>query len=119
MYQGAGMKRSSYREQNYAFGQLMLTLRSAMGLTQAGLAQALDVSRRSVADWEAGAKYPKAIHLKQFVALAVMYQVFQAGQEADEIRALWRSAHQKELLNEAWLAGLLSETHATGSRHSD
>ncbi|MFL5806900.1 MAG: helix-turn-helix domain-containing protein, partial [Roseiflexaceae bacterium] len=59
------MKRSSYREHDYEFGQLMLTLRSAIGLTQAGLAQALGVSRRSVADWESGGKYPKAAHLKQ------------------------------------------------------
>ena len=93
------MKRSSYREHDYEFGQLMLTLRSAIGLTQAGLAQALGVSRRSVADWEAGNKHPKAAHLKQFIALAVTHQAFQVGHEADDIRALWKAAHQKELLN--------------------
>src|SRR5215218_133237 len=111
-----GMKRSSHREQDYAFGRLMLTLRSAIGLTQAGLAQALGISRRSVADWEAGVKYPKAVHLKQFVALAVAHQAFQAGHEADEIRALWKAARQKELLNEAWLSDLLSDVQAKRSR---
>jgi predicted ATPase/transcriptional regulator with XRE-family HTH domain len=110
------MKPSAYREQDYAFGQLILTLRSAMGLSQAGLAQALGVSRRSVADWEAGAKYPKAAHLKQFVTLAVAHQAFQTGHEADAIRALWKAARQKELLNEAWLSDLLSNAQAPGAR---
>jgi predicted ATPase/transcriptional regulator with XRE-family HTH domain len=110
------MKPSSYRDQDFAFGQRMLTLRSAMGLTQAAVAQALGVSRRSVADWEAGAKYPKAPHLKHFVALAVTQQLFQAGQEADEIRALWKAARQKELLSETWLSDILSAAPLAGSR---
>jgi DNA-binding transcriptional regulator YiaG len=110
------MKRSSYREHDYAFGQLMLTLRSTIELTQAGLAQALGVSRRSVADWEAGKKHPKAAHLKQFVALAATHQAFQAGHEADEIQALWKAAHQKEPLSEVWLSDLLLEAGVTRSR---
>jgi hypothetical protein len=44
----------TYRERNYAFGQAMLTLRTAMNLTQAGLAQVLGVSRHAVQGWEAG-----------------------------------------------------------------
>jgi WD40 repeat protein len=35
------MKRFSYRERDYAFGQAMLTLRTSIGLTQAGLADLL------------------------------------------------------------------------------
>ena len=42
------MKRSLYGEPDYAFGQLMLTLRTHMGLTQASLAKLLRVSRRAV-----------------------------------------------------------------------
>ena len=38
------MKRSSYGERDYGFGQAMLTLRTAIGLTQAGLAEFLGVS---------------------------------------------------------------------------
>jgi transcriptional regulator with XRE-family HTH domain len=106
------MKRSAYREHDYAFGQRMLTLRSALGLTQAGLAQALGVSRRSVADWEAGNKYPKAAHLTQLIALALKHQVFHVGHEAEEIRALWRAAHQKVLLDDVWLSDLLSQVQA-------
>jgi transcriptional regulator with XRE-family HTH domain len=63
------VKRSSrYDERDYAFGQAMLTLRTNIGLTQAGLADLLHVSRRAVAEWEAGSNYPKAEHLKQFIA---------------------------------------------------
>ncbi len=42
------MKRFSYRERDYAFGQAMLTLRTTIGLTQAGLADLLGISRRAV-----------------------------------------------------------------------
>ena len=109
---GVCMKRSAYRERDYVFGQRMLTLRSAIGLTQAGLAALLGVSRQSVADWETGGKYPKAAHLTQFVALAVTHQAFHVGHEADDIRALWRAAHQKVLLDEVWLSDLLSHVQA-------
>src|SRR5947209_7984330 len=50
------MKRYSYRERDYAFGQLMLTLRMHIGLTQEGLAKRLHINRRAVAGWEAGSK---------------------------------------------------------------
>ena len=101
------MKRSSYGERGYAFGQMMLTLRTTIGLTQAGLAERLGVSRRAVAEWEAGSAYPKAEHLKAFLALCVRASAFPAGRETEEIRTLWRAAHQKILLDELWLHGLL------------
>src|SRR6266436_2273185 len=101
------VKRSSYRERDYAFGQLMLTLRTSIGLTQAGLGDLLGVSRRAVAQWEAGSSYPTAERLKQLITLGVQQQAFPAGRQEEEIRALWRAAHQKVLLDEAWLAALL------------
>ncbi len=48
------MKHGVYQERDYAFGQRMLTLRTAIGLTQAGLADMLGVSRNAVSGWEAG-----------------------------------------------------------------
>ncbi len=105
------MKRSSYGERDYAFGQLMLTLRMSIGLTQAGLAERLRVSRRAVAEWEAGSSYPKAEHLKQLIVLGVRASAFPEGREAEEIRALWKAAHQKVLVDESWLAALLSQQH--------
>ncbi len=101
------MNRSSYSEHDYAFGQMILTLRTHIGLTQAGLAELLGVSRRAVAEWEAGSSYPKAEHLKQLIALGVQQQAFPAGREAEEIHTLWQAAHQKLLFDESWLAALL------------
>src|SRR5438132_1065207 len=103
------MKRSSYGERDYAFGQAMLSLRTALGLTQAGLAKHLGVSRRAVGEWEVGSSYPKAEHLKALMALAVQHQAFPAGREAEEIRAFWQAARQKLLLDESWLSALLSQ----------
>jgi WD40 repeat protein/transcriptional regulator with XRE-family HTH domain len=87
----------------------MLTLRTEIGLTQAGLANELCISRRAVGEWEAGNSYPKAEHLKKVIALAIQQEVFPAGHEVEEIRALWRAAHQKILLDERWLSILLSQ----------
>ena len=105
------MKRYSYGEQDYAFGQAMLTLRTNIGLTQAGLAELLGVSRRAVGKWEAGGAYPKAEHLKALLAFAVKQQAFDAGHEEEEIRAFWKAAHQKVLLDKSWLSTLLSQQH--------
>src|SRR5260370_11099629 len=105
------MNRSLYGERDYGFGQRILTLRTHIGLTQAGLAELLHVSRRAVTEWEGGLSYPKAEHLQQLIALGVQQQAFAAGREAEEIRALWHAAHQKLLLDEAWLAALLGRPH--------
>ena len=110
------MKKSSYGERDYAFGQLALGLRTSIGLTQAGLARQLGISRQAVVGWEAGSSYPKASHLKALLALAVKEQVFPAGHEVEEIRALWKAAHQKVLLDETWLSVLLSQPPAPSAQ---
>jgi transcriptional regulator with XRE-family HTH domain len=46
------MRTHTYRERDYAFGQAIVTLRTAMGLTQVELAQFLGVSRGAVLGWE-------------------------------------------------------------------
>ncbi|HEX6551858.1 MAG TPA: helix-turn-helix transcriptional regulator, partial [Ktedonobacteraceae bacterium] len=96
------MKRTSYGERDYAFGQRMLGLRTSIGLTQAGLAGLLGISRQALGEWEAGSSYPKAEHLKDMIALGVRASAFAAGREEEEIRALWHAAHQKVLLDESW-----------------
>src|SRR5437660_3827906 len=102
------MKRRVYRERDYAFAQLVLTLRTAIGLTQTGLAERLGASRRAVAEWEGGLSYPKAERLKELITLGMQQQAFAAGREEEEIRALWKAAHQKVLLDDAWLRDLLA-----------
>src|SRR5216684_6212687 len=112
------MKWSSYRERDYTFGRVMLTLRTRLGLTQTELADMLGVTRRAVIDWEGGLTYPKADHLKQFVVLAIERQAWPFGREAEEVRALWQAARQKVLLDEAWLGGLLSHLQAPPASQS-
>src|SRR6266436_733095 len=102
------VKRHVYRERDYAFAQLVLTLRTAIGLTQTGLAERLGASRRTVAEWEGGLSYPKAERLKELIALGMRASAFAAGCEEEEIRALWKAAHQKVWLDEAWLHDLLA-----------
>src|SRR5207237_9606212 len=102
------VKSYSYEERDYAFAQLMLLLRTNIGLTQAGLGELLGVSRRAVAEWEGGLSYPKAERLKQLSTLGVQQHAFPAGREEEEIRSLWRAAHQKVLLDDAWLRDLLA-----------
>ena len=103
------MTQSLYDKQDYAFGQAMLTLRMKIGLTQAGLAELLGVSRKTVSRWEAGSSYPNADHLQTLLALAVSQQVFPAGHEEEEIKVFWQAAHQKVLLDERWLHDLLHQ----------
>src|SRR3984893_14743763 len=109
---GGSMKAYSYRERDYAFGQVMLTLRTRLELTQTEVAEMLGVTRRAVIDWEGGLTYPKTDHLKQFVVLATQRQAWPFGREAEDVRALWQAARQKVLLDEAWLGGLLSHIQA-------
>src|SRR5260370_18807185 len=106
------MKGSSYDQRDYAFGQLMLTVRTKLKLTQTELADLLGLRRCTVIDWEGGLTYPTVDHLKHFVVLAIERQAFSAGREAEEVRTLWQAAHQKMLLDEAWLAELLSHIQA-------
>src|SRR5712692_747370 len=105
------VKTSSYRERDYTFGQMMLTLRTSIGLTQEGLGERLRVSRRAVVEWEGGLSYPKVDSLKRFIALCVQHQAFAMGREEEEIQALWKAARQRVLLDELWLHKLLSSAH--------
>src|SRR5207244_7930295 len=87
---------------------MILTLRTAIGLTQTGLAERLGASRRAVAEWEGGLSYPKAERLKQLITVGMQQQAFAAGREEEEIRALWKAAHQKVWLDDDWLHDLLA-----------
>ncbi len=93
----------------------MLTLRSACGLTQAGLAELLGISRQAVVGWETGSSYPQVKHLKHFLTICVQQGAFTPGHEADEIRAFWKAAHQKVLFDENWLAALLGNLRTSAA----
>jgi transcriptional regulator with XRE-family HTH domain len=96
-----------YRERDYTFGNLCLTLRTAIGLTQGDLARLLRVNERTIQAWEGGSSYPKVDVLKRFIELCVQHRAFALGREEEEIQALWKTAHQRVLLDELWLHKLL------------
>ncbi len=95
------MPRHSYHERDSTFGQAMFKLRTSIGLTQAGLGALLGVSRRAVGEREGGLNYPKVPHLQHFLELCVQQRVFAPEREEEEIRVLWKTAHQRVLLDEA------------------
>jgi transcriptional regulator with XRE-family HTH domain len=101
------MKKFSYHQRDYAFGQIMLTMRTRVGLTQAELGKILGVSRKAIGDWERGSSYPQAEHLKQFIALAIHYRAFPAERIVEEVHAIWERANQKVFFDETWLTTLL------------
>src|SRR5215472_10286599 len=110
---------TSYRGLDYESGKAIQSLRNAIGLTQVGLAEHLGVSARAVKEWEAGGSYLKGERLKALIALAVQYQAFPKGSEAEEIRALWQTTRQKRLLDEDWLSTLLTEAPSPLEQRQD
>src|SRR5256885_4875025 len=100
---------TSHKVANIICGEAMKKLRKAISMTQAELADRLGVSWRTVAGWEAGSSYPRTEHFKELIALAVQQQAFTVWHEAEEIRILWKVAHQKTLLDERWLCALLDQ----------
>lgn len=106
------MRLSSYRERDYAFGQMMLLLRTNLRLTQVELARILGISRKAVGRWEAGEMYPKLPHLKALLAFALDQHAFTSGHEEEEILAFWQAAHQKAPLDERWLQTVLENQRA-------
>ncbi len=105
-----------YRERDYAFGNLCLTLRTRIEVTQGEFARLLGVSERALQSWEGGESYPKLESLKQLIAVCVRHHVFEPFHEEEEIRALWQAAHQRVLLDEGWLRALIAP--ATGAREA-
>jgi DNA-binding XRE family transcriptional regulator len=65
------MPQHCYHKRDSTFGRAMFKLRTSIGLTKAGMAPPLGVSRRAVGEWEAGSNYPKAEHFKHFLELCV------------------------------------------------
>ncbi len=105
-----------YRERDYTFGNLCVTLRTAIGVTQGELARLLGVNERTIQAWEGGSSYPKVDSLKRFIELCVQHQAFTADHEAEEICVLWEAAHQRVLLDESWLRARL--TPAAGAQET-
>src|SRR5262245_55390740 len=100
---------SKYRERDYTFANHCVSVRTAIGITQAELAKTLGVSEQAVQKWEGGLSTPTAPHLKDFIALAIQHRAFTPGQELEGARTLWKAARLKVLFDEHWMRMLLTE----------
>ena len=103
------MPSTSHYDLDDTFATHFVTLRTALGMTQAALAEQLGVTERAIQRWEGGTRTPKAESLKAFLALCLEHHVFSPGREAEQARLLWKAAHLKVLFDEDWVHALLNE----------
>jgi WD40 repeat protein/transcriptional regulator with XRE-family HTH domain len=100
-----------YKARDYAVGQQLLTLRTRAELRQAELAELLQVSKRTIHNWENGEAYPSEAHLRHLLALAQQRGLFTPGREQEEAEQLWALVGQYttkrlEPFDPAWFASL-------------
>src|SRR5512138_3021708 len=105
-----GRKRH-YRARDYAVGEQLLTLRMRAELLQAELAALLQVSERTIHNWENGEAYPSEAHLRHLLALAQQRGLFTPGSEQPEAEHLWmlvaeRTTRPLGPFEQAWFASL-------------
>lgn len=101
-----------YKITDYRFGQMILSLREKVNLTQKEVADVLSVSRRTVQHWEAGTAFPDSSHLKDLIAFYLHQGSFTEGLENEEAVALWTQADEsasrrKSAFDDHWFRGLL------------
>ena len=107
-----GRKRR-YRARDYAVGEQLLTLRMRAELLQVELAALLQVSERTIHNWENGEAYPSEAHLRHLLALAQQRGLFTLGHEQEEAEHLWRLVGERTTrplgpFDPAWFASLPS-----------
>lgn len=105
--------RRRYKIKDDRFGLLVQRLREKAGLSQNEVANALDLSERTIQHWEAGTTYPSVEHLKKLVEVYIQQAAFTVGHERDEVKAFWdlamqSTSHRKEVFEEVWSDALLS-----------
>jgi WD40 repeat protein/transcriptional regulator with XRE-family HTH domain len=105
-----------YKNVDFRFGQMALTLREKAGLTQNEVAESLGVSRRTIQHWESGTAFPAGANLKSLIELYIRHAAFEGGHEREEARALWAqadesAARRKALFEDAWFDTILHQQH--------
>ena len=103
------------KERDDAFGRSLLTIRTRLGLTQVSMAEMVGISPQTMMVWEAGTSYPNVKSLRRVIEFAIQQHAFSSGREQEEIRALWKQAHQKGLLDDLWLKHLLNSSSSSSA----
>jgi WD40 repeat protein/transcriptional regulator with XRE-family HTH domain len=92
-----------------SFAGLTLRLRGRTGLTQAALAEQLEVHVHSVQFWEGGTSHPTARRLEALLEVFLARDGFTDGRELEEAEALWTTARNESArLNTPFDAGWFS-----------
>ena len=96
-----------------SFCGLLLLHRGRTDLTQRALAARMGVGRRTIQEWEAGAKYPSAEGLRALIAALLEAGGLTAGRETAEAQGLWAAALREAPrmhtpFDQVWFAGLLA-----------
>ncbi len=82
-------------------------------MTQRALAARMGAGRRTIQEWEAGAKYPSADGLRALIAALLEAGGLTAGRETAEAQGLWAAALREAPrmhtpFDQVWFAGLLA-----------
>lgn len=104
-----------YKITDFRFGQMILGYREKIGLTQKEVADALEVSRRTIQHWEAGTAFPDTAHLKSLISYFLKHSGFTKNNERDEAIALWAqadesAARRRSMFDQPWFEELLRGT---------
>src|SRR5438270_13217669 len=104
-----------YKQRDFHFAQLLVTLRRKAGLTQKEMAFQVGMAGKSIRNWEGGSYYPTAVHLQKLIELYLDKDVFEPGHEREEARALWeqfqKSTQRSSILfDEQWFATVLQQS---------
>ena len=83
-----------YKQRDFHFAQLLVTLRKRASLTQEEVALRVGVTERAIGNWEGGSNYPTESNLQKLIELYLDKNAFEPGHEQDEARALWNQLHE-------------------------
>src|SRR5260370_14877209 len=111
-----------YKQRDFHFAQLLVTLRKRASLPQEKVALRVGITERAIGNWEGGSNYPKEPNLQKLIELYLDKNAFEPGHEPDEARALWNQFHESvprrdSSFDEQWFASLLAQCQAPNTSH--
>src|SRR5260370_12636968 len=103
-----------YKQRDFRFAQQLVTLRKRTGLTQIEVALLVDMTEKSIRNWEGGSHYPSDANLRRLVELYLDKNAFEPGHERDEVHAIWgllgeSTRRNTGIFDEQWLGALLNK----------
>lgn len=103
-----------YKQRDFHFAHLLVTLRRRTGLTQEEVALKVGVAGKSIRNWEGGSNYPTELNLQKLLELYLDKKAFEPGHEREEARTLWEqfqesTHHSSSFFDEQWFETALQQ----------